>query len=326
MEGNVVSSGLTAFQTNDKYKVNCRRWNDDLRSNITYTKPWYRAEIKKLKGEISKLEANLKEDKQTFSTVGFNDILSKLIDKLSKDKQASLEGLDIKGKLNEDGDIDIKRLERFTGLCIHDISLTLQEGKKDSCVYRKHHVHGSCRNVEFETAFLVEENTNENDLLPGNEDSCGNLPRVISLDVSIEKEDVNSDLKDFLEYVQEEKKLQQFFVTLQNYSKWKRDRSKTFHHFQARYPELVAYTPFRDESTMAICNQQHPHLRVNIVWKVLVAREGKIKPSFDLQSCVPIEQMDSKSFLRKIRSKFLCLLKSLGIEKSIEVIILSMAK
>ena len=62
------------------------------------------------------------------------------------------------------------------------------------------------------------------------------------------------------------------------------------------------------------------------MWKVLVAREGKIKPSFDLQSCAPIEQMDSKSFLRKIRSKFLSLLKSLGIEKSIEVIILSIAK
>ena len=123
-----------------------------------------------------------------------------------------------------------------------------------------------------------------------NQDGCGNLPQVISLDVNIENGDAS--LKDFLQYVQEEKQLQQFFVTLQNYSKWKRDRLKTFNHFQAGYPELVSYTPLRDETIMTICNQQHPNLRVNIIWKVLVAREGDVKPSFDLQSCIPTEQLD----------------------------------
>jgi hypothetical protein len=157
-----------------------------------------------------------------------------------------------------------------------------------------------------------------------NQDGCGNLPQVISLDVNIENGDAS--LKDFLQYVQEEKQLQQFFVTLQNYSKWKRDRLKTFNHFQAGYPELVSYTPLRDETIMTICNQQHPNLRVNIIWKVLVAREGEVNPSFDLQSCIPTEQLDNKGFLRKMRSKFFNLLKNLGIEKSIEVIILSIAK
>jgi hypothetical protein len=159
-----------------------------------------------------------------------------------------------------------------------------------------------------------------------NQVGCENLPRIISIDVSIGNEDVSLNFKDFLEYVHEKKQLQQFFVSLQNYSKWKRDRSKTFHHFQAKYPELVTYTPIRDESTMTVCNQQHPNLRMNIVWKILVAREGHVKPSFDLQSCMPIEQSDNKGFLRKIRSKFLSLLKNLGIEKSIEVIILSIGK
>ncbi len=159
-----------------------------------------------------------------------------------------------------------------------------------------------------------------------NQDGCGNPPRVISLDVSIENRDASLNLKDFLEYVMEEKQLQQFFVTLQNYSKWKRDRLKTFNHFQAGYPDLVTYTPLQDETIMTICNQQHPNLRVNIVWKVLVARKGEVKPSFDLQSCIPPEQLDNKGFLRKMRSKFLSLLKNLGIEKSIEVIILSIAK
>jgi hypothetical protein len=174
MEGNVVSSSSTAFQTSDKHKLNCDRWNDDLCSNITYTKPWYRAEIRKLEAEISKLEANLKEDKQSFSTVHLNDILAKLINKLSKDKQASLEGLDIKGKLNVDGELDTKRLERFTGLCIHDISLTVEQEEGDICI-RKHHVHGSCRGIEFEITFLVEENTNQDDrhdTLPGIKTIC----------------------------------------------------------------------------------------------------------------------------------------------------------
>jgi predicted RNase H-like nuclease (RuvC/YqgF family) len=165
MEGRAVSSSATASQMSDKH--NCRRWNDDPCSNITYTKSWYREEIKKLKGEISKLEENLKEDKETFSTVNLNASLGKLMNKLSKDKQAPLEGLDIKGKLNEDGEIDIKRLERFTGFCIHDVSLTVEQGKGDLCV-RKHHIQGSCRNIQFETTFLVEENTNEDeDVLPG---------------------------------------------------------------------------------------------------------------------------------------------------------------
>ena len=169
MEANVVSSSSTAFHTSDKHKLNCDRWNDDVCSNITYTKPWYRSEIRKLKAEISKLEANLKEDKQSFSTVHLNDILAKLINKLSKDKHASLQGLDIKGKLNEDGEIDIKRLEKFTGLCIYDISLSVEQEKGNVCV-RKHRVHGSCRYIEFEITFLVEESTSQDDkhdTLPG---------------------------------------------------------------------------------------------------------------------------------------------------------------
>ena len=162
MESNIVSSSSTAFPTNDRQKLKCERWSDDLCSNITYTKPWYRAEIYKLRAEISKFEENLKEDKQSFSTVHLDNILVKLVDKLSKDKQGLLDGLDVKGKLNEDGEIDIKRLERFTGLCIHDISVKIQEEKGNTCV-RKHNVHGSCRGIEFETTFLVKENSNQDD-------------------------------------------------------------------------------------------------------------------------------------------------------------------
>lgn len=163
MEGNVVSSSTPAtFKTSDKHKLNCDRWSDDLCSNITYTKPWYRAEIKKLRAEVSKLDETLKEDKQSFSTVHYNDILPKLIKKVSKEKRASFEGLDIKGKLNGDGEVDIKRLEKFTGLYVHGISLEVEEEKGKVCV-RRHHVHGSCRGIEFETTFLVEENILQDD-------------------------------------------------------------------------------------------------------------------------------------------------------------------
>ena len=160
MEGNAVSSSSTEFTP--KSKDNCDRWNDDLCSNINYTKPWYRSEIRKLKTEVSQLEANLNEDKQSFSTVHLDDILGKLINKLSRDKQASLEGLDVRGRLNEDGQIDIKRLERFTALCIHDTSLKVEEEKEDVCV-TKHYIHGSCRGIVFEVNFLVEESTKQDD-------------------------------------------------------------------------------------------------------------------------------------------------------------------
>ena len=159
-----------------------------------------------------------------------------------------------------------------------------------------------------------------------NQVGCGKLPQILSLSVSIENEDASLNLKDFLEYVQEEKQLQQFFVTLQNYSKWKRDRSKTFNHFQKEYRELVTYASLRDETMMIICNQQYPSVRVSIVWKVLVTREGDVKPCFNLQPCIATEELESKGFLRSMRLKFLNLLKTVGIEKSIEVIILSIAK
>ena len=154
----------------------------------------------------------------------------------------------------------------------------------------------------------------------------GNMPQITSLDVSIENETASLNMKAFLEYVQEEKQLQQFFVTLENYTKWKRDRSKTFNHFQKSHPALVTYTPLRDESCMTICNKQHPSLRVNVIWKILVTRGGDVKQCFDLQSCFPVEQLGNDDFPRKMRTKFLSLLKNLGIEKSIELIILTMAK
>lgn len=151
------------------------------------------------------------------------------------------------------------------------------------------------------------------------------MPEIVDLEVSVTGGDATLNLKLFLEYVQEEKQLQQFFETLQNYSKWRRDRSKTFNHFQMKYPKLVSYSPSRDEGSMTLCNVEQPSLQIKIVWKVLVMREGEVKPSFDLQPCFHTEQIDKKGFLRKIRSRFLNLLKNLGIEKSIEVIILSIA-
>ncbi|XP_028393250.1 centromere protein P-like [Dendronephthya gigantea] len=329
MEGNVVSSSTPAtFSTSDKHKLYCDRWSDDLCSNITYTKPWYRAEIKKLRAEVSKLDEALKEDKQSFSTLHLNDILAKLVRKVSKEKRASFEELDIKGKLNGDGEIDIKRLEKFTGLYVHDISLEVEEEKGDVCV-RRHSVHGSCRGIEFETTFLVKENIVQDDRRDASSDNlncCLNLPQVVTLDVEIKNETSNLNMKDFLKYVQEEKQLQQFFVTLQNYAKWKRDRLKTFSHFQNRYPEIATYNPLRDDSVMTVCNQEHPGLRMNVVWKILVSQRGDVKPYFDLQSCILSEQLDNKDIFKRMRSKFLHLLKNLGIEKSIEAVLLIVAK
>lgn len=162
MEGNVVSSSSMSIQTRESQKLNCDPWSDELYSNISYTKPWYRAEIKKISSEISKLEANLEEGKELFSTANLNDVLSKLMHKLPKDKQASLEGLDNRGKLHEDGEVDIKRLERFTGLSVHHVSLTDEQEKAGVCI-RRHQVHGICRGIKFETSFLVEENTDQDD-------------------------------------------------------------------------------------------------------------------------------------------------------------------
>lgn len=152
------------------------------------------------------------------------------------------------------------------------------------------------------------------------------LPQVVTLDVKVKNETSNLKMKDFLEHVQEEKQLQQFFVTLQNHAKWRRDRLKTFNHFQSRYPEIVTYNPFRDESAITLCNQHYPGLRMNCVWKILVSQRGEVKPYFNLQSCIPAEQLDNKEILRRMRLKFLSLLKNLGIEKSIEVVVLIIAK
>ena len=169
MEGNLVSSSSTAIESNDQHKLNREKWKDDLCSNIYYTKPWYRVEISKLEAEIFKLESSVQQDKESFSTDHFEDILPKLINKLSKDKQASLEGLDVKRKLNEDGEIDIKRLEKFTGLNISNLSLKIEEEKGEVSV-RRHRVEGNCRGVEFQTTFLVKESILQDEIrcvLPG---------------------------------------------------------------------------------------------------------------------------------------------------------------
>ena len=123
--------------------------------------------------------------------------------------------------------------------------------------------------------------------------------------------------------MQEEKQLQQFFVTLQCYGKWKKDRLKTFNHFRNKYPELVTYVPLQDDDVMTACNKQHPNFLINIVWKIIVSRTGDVKPTFAMQAVIPTKH-DNGNFLKNMQAKFTGLLKSVGIEKSIEVILLTM--
>ena len=139
---------------------------------------------------------------------------------------------------------------------------------------------------------------------------------------------VDFDMRNFLACVREEKQLQQFFLTLQAYLKLKRQRLKTFCHFREKYPELVSFSPLQDESILAICNPEYPAIRLNIIWKILVTKEGQTILTFDLLSCIPEEltKVDNTGLLKRLRRKFHSLLKTIGIEKSVEAIINVIAK
>ena len=160
MEDEFVSSSLSTTHLRVKTKLKRDRWDDYLCSNFNRTESWYRAEIDKLRSEISELEAELNEDKQSFSTVHLLQTLDKLTENLPHDKKALLDGKDIHGKLHDDGHIDIERLERFTGLYIHDIIIQVEKDDGLKCV-RKHQIQGACRGIEFQMKFSVEEVTQQ---------------------------------------------------------------------------------------------------------------------------------------------------------------------
>ncbi|XP_046845982.1 centromere protein P-like isoform X1 [Xenia sp. Carnegie-2017] len=287
MEDEFVSSSLSTTHLRVKTKLKRDRWDDYLCSNFNRTESWYRAEIDKLRSEISDLEAELNEDKQSFSTVHLLQTLDKLTENLPHDKKALLDGKDIHGKLHDDGHIDIERLEKFTGLYIHDIIIQVEKDDGVKCI-RKHQIQGACRGIEFQMKFSVEEVTQQDSQSQSASktgDACEDNPRIIYLEVGLKNEEVSSYFLEyvssyFLEYVQEEKQLQQFFVTLQCYGKWKKYRLKTFNHFRNKYPELVTYVPLQDDDVMTACNKQHPNFLINIVWKIIISRTGDVKPTF----------------------------------------------
>lgn len=154
------------------------------------------------------------------------------------------------------------------------------------------------------------------------------LPKITDLTIDINSDVANFDMREFISEVQEGKQLQLFFVTFQAYAKWKKQRLKTFHHFKEKFSEFVSFSSLRDESILAICNPKYPAVRFNIIWKILVTKEGQTVPTFDLISCIPgrLTRVDNTGLLKILRSKFCSLLKSIGIEKSIEVIINVIAK
>ena len=161
MDGHVSSS--STFQTIRKHKLDSTTWNDDLYSNIPHTKSWLNEQIKKLKMEIPILTENVKENEQAFRTVS-NEVVQKLISKLPEEKRDLLVGLDVNGKHCGGGDIRIDLLEQFTGFSFDAIWLKAEkQSQRDDITLRKHHLRGTCHDIQFEITFSVEESGLEAD-------------------------------------------------------------------------------------------------------------------------------------------------------------------
>ncbi|XP_074529902.1 centromere protein P isoform X2 [Halichoeres trimaculatus] len=208
---------------------------------------------------------------------------------------------------------DLKLQTQINRICLTSCTIkTLLRG--DNKLVQKLCVSGQCSELAFQVEFLLSEVKEDQK----------STRAITELNVVMDVNDLQ-EFSSFLSGVEERNDLQLFFRTLRSFSARCDDRSRTFEHFQNKYPAVVSFPGGSSSEVMALNHPELPGLVLFVHWSVNVSTEGEVTPKIELLTKIPEEalQLFPSNTLEGAPEAFQSLLRILGPEAALESVIRS---
>lgn len=255
-------------------------------------------EINQLEEEIKRLEKLLKQRKE---------LLNKHFEKKHNVDKSPKTVEDYKEEC-EDIQRKIELTTKLAGISIQE--LTHNPLKSGDIV--QYNLKGQCMDISFKVEFECLE-TNEDD----------NSLKITKLDIYV-PENIQDELQKCLISMSEDRSIWKFFQLIVPYSRWHRQRIKTFQHFVEKYPDSVKVEEESFIPYLIIKNNtltQGPVFCIS--WKFEVDQVYRAKSRLTLSMKIPdyIQQQDKDQTLKRSSERFEDTVEELGIEHAIETII-----
>ncbi|KAM6927862.1 centromere protein P [Xenentodon cancila] len=173
-------------------------------------------------------------------------------------------------------------------------------------------VSGFCADLNFQMEFLLSEATEGR-----------RRERAVShLNVVLDSGDPQN-FSSFLSRVEENDDLLLFFRTLRTFSDRCSDRTRTFQHFQEKFPSAVSLPGGCRSEVMSINHPELPRCVLCVRWSVDVSTGGAVSPNISLLTTIPEEALQRFPSLsaRGAAEAFHSLLSILGPEAAVESVI-----
>ncbi|XP_058487418.1 centromere protein P isoform X2 [Solea solea] len=269
------------------------------------------AQIEQLQAEVAQLQHqqqnNHKDMTFNFSGQMQEALLYSCGQRLVRAKEEVVSRLEEEVKEMEE---DLKRQTQMNGINLNSCTTkTLQSG--DSQLIQKFCVSGHCSELNFLVEFQLTEFKNQR---------CQR--EISALNVVMDATDLKS-FNGFLLGVEEHNNLLLFFRTLRTLSDRCDDRSRTFQHFQDKYPSIVSLPGGCGSEIMTLNHPQLPGCVLFIHWSVDVSSEGRVTPKINLLTKIPerVLQLFPSQTVGGAAKFFQSLLRILGSEAAVESVI-----
>ncbi|XP_008407107.1 centromere protein P [Poecilia reticulata] len=211
---------------------------------------------------------------------------------------------------------DLKLQTQINGICLNScITKTLQSRGQE--VVHQVRLSGRSSELVFQVEFQLSEL----------KDGSRTERRIRDLNLVLDSSDLLS-LSSFLSRVEETRDLLLFFRTIRSYSEKCDDRTRTFQHFQEKFPSIVSLpkgmTFGMPSEVMTLNHPELPGCCFFIHWCVDVSTGGAVTPKIQLLSKIPekaLQLFPSQPAGGGAAEAFQSLLRILGPEAAIESII-----
>ncbi|XP_023655486.1 centromere protein P [Paramormyrops kingsleyae] len=274
----------------------------------------YEAEIKLLQEEIAELQEHLENNEREVSLHFDKDIPKLLTCLRAKSTTGYGEGkMDTASNLVmelEKLEKDLARQTKMNGIVLTECRVKTLE-KNKSKIIQQHRLTGYCCQLAFQVEFELTD-VQEN-----------NGPRTVtSLNIVMDGSEFG-EISTFVSQAEDSRSLVAFFRTLRRFSEWCEHRSRTFRHFQDKYPDVVSLPEGCRADIMTIQCPKLPGCTLCVVWSIKVTKEGGVTPKLEVLPRLPERalRMDQKKVMEKAPCSFQSLLRVLGVEAAIDSLI-----
>ncbi|XP_054866633.1 centromere protein P [Amphiprion ocellaris] len=213
----------------------------------------------------------------------------------------------------EEMEEDLRRQTQMNGITLNGCNAkTLRSS--GSKVVQQLCLSGRCSELDFQVEFKLSEV----------KDGQKSQRTISDLNVVLDSNDLQT-FSSFVSSVEESCDLLLFFRTLRTFSDRCDDRSRTFQHFQQKYPSVVSLPGGCRSEVMALSHAELSGCVLFVRWSIDVSREGGVSPNIELLTKIPDQALMLFPCwpVGGAAEAFQSLLRILGVEGAMESIIVS---